>query len=104
MRSASQHPRARVVPPGAVDTDGEDAADLCAHYWFEPDPWQRDLLRDWLARDENGKLLVLTAGLSCPRQNGKNAAIEALEFYLLLTDPDCHILHTAHFYYPKVTD
>ena len=54
------------------------------------------LLHDWLCRDENGKLLVLTAGLSCPRQNGKNAAIEALELYLLLTDPDTHILHTAH--------
>lgn len=39
---------------------------------------------------------MLTAGLSVPRQNGKNGTIEALEFYLMLTDPDTHILHTAH--------
>lgn len=31
-----------------------------------------------------------------PRQNGKNADIEAFEFYLLSTDPNTHILHTAH--------
>lgn len=93
---ASQVPRIRVVPPGAAYTDGPDAALLCSEYWFTPDQWQSDLLDTWLSRDADGNLLVITAGLSVPRQNGKNGAIEALEFYLLMTDPDVHILHTAH--------
>ena len=93
---ASQEPRIRIVPPGIVSTDGPDAALLCETYWFTPDPWQRDLLDTWLSRDSDGNLLVITAGLSVPRQNGKNGAIEALEFYLLVTDPNAHILHTAH--------
>lgn len=54
------------------------------------------LLDCWLSRDETGRLLVITAGLSVPRQNGKTGAIEAMEFYLLVTDPSVHILHTAH--------
>ena len=87
----------RIAPPGACDfSDGYDAAALCAHYWFAPDEWQEGLLRDWLARDACGELATITAGLSCPRQNGKNGAVEAMEFYLLLTDPSAHILHTAH--------
>lgn len=54
------------------------------------------LMDCWLSRDEDGRLLVITAGLSVPRQNGKTGAIEAIEFYLLVTDPTVHILHTAH--------
>ena len=92
----SQEPRIRVEPDGVAYTDGPDAAALCTRYWFEPDPWQCDLLDCWLGRDENGVLRVISAGIACPRQNGKNGAIEALEFYLLVTDPNTHILHTAH--------
>lgn len=92
-----QTPRIRIVPPAAKDfADGKDAARLCEHYWFKPDKWQADILKDWLARDGDGNLATITAGLSVPRQNGKNGVIEALELYLLLTDPDAHILHTAH--------
>ena len=93
---ASRRPRIRVEPVGAAFTDGPDAAALCEHYWFDPDPWQRDILDCWLSRDADGRLLVISAGLSCPRQNGKNGVIECLEFYLLVTDPNTHILHTAH--------
>lgn len=85
-----------MAPAGGFADDGEDAFELCTYYWFVPDEWQKGLLRDWTARDEQGRLNVLTAGLSVPRQNGKNGAVEALEFYLLVTDPDVHILHTAH--------
>ena len=93
---ASQEPRIRIEPPGIAHTDGPDDALLCETYWFSPDPWQRMLLGSWLSRDAEGRLLVITAGLSVPRQNGKNGAVEALEFYLLCTDPSAHILHTAH--------
>lgn len=93
---ASQEPRIRIEPKGVAHTDGPDAALLCETYWFKPDPWQRMLADCWLARDASGRLLVITAGLSVPRQNGKTGAIEMVEFYLLMTDPTVHILHTAH--------
>ncbi len=93
---AKQDPRIRIEPAGAAHTDGPDATLLCQTYWFDPDPWQKLLLNCWLSRDENDRLLVITAGLSVPRQNGKTGAIEAMEFYLLMTDPSVHILHTAH--------
>ena len=93
---ASQEPRIRIEPKGAAHTDGPDAALLCETYWFTPDPWQRTLMDCWLSRDAEGRLLCITAGLSVPRQNGKTGAIEAMEFYLLVTDPSAHILHTAH--------
>lgn len=97
MQSAYRPPRIRVEPEGPyVTTEGDACADLCAHYWFTPDEWQRDLLRVWLSRDESGRLRVTSAGLSVPRQNGKNGAIEALELYLLVTQPGIQILHTAH--------
>ena len=83
-------------PPGKAWTDGPDARMLCDEYWFALDEWQGILLDSWLARDADGRMLVITAGLSVPRQNGKTGAIEALEFYLLVTDPGAHILHTAH--------
>ena len=93
---ASQEPRVRIEPAGAAHTDGPDAALLCEEFWFSPDPWQRTLLDCWLSRDSEGRLLCITAGLSVPRQNGKTGAIEAMELYLLVTDPSAHILHTAH--------
>jgi hypothetical protein len=84
------------MPQTVAYTNGGDAATLCAAYWFEPDPWQRDILDTLLSRDEYGRLSAVTAGISVPRQNGKNGAVECLEFYLLLTDGNTHILHTAH--------
>ena len=93
---ASQEPRIRIEPRGVAHTDGPDAALLCETYWFTPDRWQRTLMDCWLSRDSQGRLLAITAGLSVPRQNGKTGAIEAMEFYLLVTDPSAHILHTAH--------
>lgn len=89
-------PRIAIEPEGPYTTDGDAAADMCAHYWFTPDEWQRQLLRVWLSRDENGQLRVISAGLSVPRQNGKNGAVECLELYLLVTQPGIKILHTAH--------
>lgn len=86
------------MPEGVAYSDGDDAAKLCAHFWFTPDEWQGNILHSLLARDEHGRLRVISAGLSVPRQNGKNGSIEALEFYLLVSDTtgETHILHTAH--------
>jgi hypothetical protein len=60
------------------------------------DRWQLDVLECWLGRDEDGRLTAMSCGLSCPRQNGKNYILQALELTLLMSAPDTHILHTAH--------
>lgn len=58
-------------------------------------PWQLPVLEDWCARDELGRPAYVTCGLDVPRQNGKNAILEAYELYVLAV---CgwHVLHTAH--------
>ena len=65
-------------------------------YAFTLDPWQRTVIDCWLGRDKDGALTAMTCGLSVPRQNGKNAVVEAFEWTLLLNVPQTHILHTAH--------
>lgn len=93
-RQGSQNPRIR-VEPARVSTDGSDAAELVAAYGFTLDVWQSMVLDAWLGKDANGDYTATTAGLSVPRQNGKNAVVEAREFYGMLVNGE-KILHTAH--------
>lgn len=76
-------------------TDGDDAAALAASVGLDPFPWERDVLADWCARDANDRPSYVTVGLSVPRQNGKNAILEAFELYELAVS-GWHVLHTAH--------
>ena len=81
---------------GAVSySDGEDAEALAEEMGLDLIPWQRPVLYDLCARDERDRPAYVTAGLSVPRQNGKNAILEAFELYVLAV---CgwHVLHTAH--------
>lgn len=93
MRGA-QEPRIK-VEPHRIMTDGDDAALLMSSYGCELDPWQKLVLDAWLGRDETGKYNITSAGLSLPRQNGKNVCLEAREFYGLVINGE-KILHTAH--------
>lgn len=90
----SQEPRIKVEPQ-RVRTDGADAALLMSEYGCDLDEWQQIVLDCWLGRDNSGKRNVTSAGLSLPRQNGKNVCLEAREFYGLVVDGE-RILHTAH--------
>ena len=90
----SQEPRIK-VEPSRISTDGEDAALLMAEYGSSLDEWQQLIIDCWLGKDENGKYSVTSAGLSVPRQNGKNVCLEAREFYGLVINGE-KILHTAH--------
>lgn len=58
-------------------------------------PWQRLVLDCWCSRDARDRPSHVTCGLSVPRQNGKNAALEAYELYMLAVCA-AHVLHTAH--------
>lgn len=90
----SQEPRIRIEPPRDY-TDGDDAAELMAAYAFALDPWQKEVVDCWLGQDENGEYNVTSAGLSSPRQNGKNGCLEAREFFGLTINGE-KIIHTAH--------
>ena len=90
----SQEPRIK-VEPARIKTDGNDAAILMREYGLALDPWQQLIFDCWLGKDETGKYTVTSAGLSCPRQNGKNICLEAREFFGLVINGE-KILHTAH--------
>lgn len=95
VRTGAQKPRKLVRRDEDFYSDGEDAAQLVAEYGFTLDPWQKFVITDWLARDDNDAPVYLTLGLSCPRQNGKNGIIEAFELYKMAICGE-KILHTAH--------
>lgn len=90
----SQEPRIK-VEPHRITTDGKDAALLMETYGMTLDPWQQIVIDSWLGKDEEGKYNVTSAGLSLPRQNGKNVCLEAREFYGMVIGGE-KILHTAH--------
>ena len=92
--TGSQEPRLRVEPQ-RIASDGGDAADLMAAYGATLDPWQRLVLDCWLGYDLERKYTVTSAGLSVPRQNGKNVILEGREFFGMVISGE-KILHTAH--------
>ena len=50
-------------------TEGRLACSLADAYGMPPHPWQRTLLDDWLALDDDGRLLNSLCDLPVPRQN-----------------------------------
>ena len=92
--TGSQEPRIRVEPERSC-TDGMAAAALMEAYGVPLADWQRSVVDCWLGKDETGSYTVTSAGLSAPRQNGKNVCLEAREFFGLIIKGE-KILHTAH--------
>ena len=90
----SQEPRIKLEPE-IITSDGGDAAQLMAAYGNRLDAWQKNIIDCWLGRDASGQYTVYSAGLSVPRQNGKNVCLEAREFYGTVVNGE-RILHTAH--------
>lgn len=92
--TGSQEPRIQVEPE-RVRSDGDDAAALMEAYANALDPWQKAVIDCWLGTDADGFYTVTSAGLTLPRQNGKNVCLEAREFYGMVVSGE-RILHTAH--------
>ena len=90
----SQEPRIKIEPQ-RISSDGPDAAILMESYNYKLDPWQGSIVDCWLGKDEDGNYNVTSAGLSAPRQNGKNGCLEAREFFGMIINGE-KILHTAH--------
>lgn len=66
----SQVPSVRVAPECSY-SDGNDATKILKVGGLIVDPWQENVLVDWMGRDEEGIWTASTCGLSVPRQNGK---------------------------------
>lgn len=81
--------------PTITASDATDAIELSEAYGLTPDPFQRFVLELWKARRADGKLASSRVGLSVPRQNGKNGALEASELFDILV-LGRKVLHTAH--------
>lgn len=75
-------------------TQGDYAALLSESYDLKPHEWQRDILRDWLAVDDSGKLIHSYCVLEVPRQNGKTGVSDPRETWGLVVRGE-QILHTA---------
>jgi hypothetical protein len=92
--TGSQIPRIRVEPERDL-SDGAAAAALMEAYGVPLAEWQRMVLDCWLGKSLSGSPTTTNAGLSAPRQNGKNVCLEAREFFGLVIRGE-KILHTAH--------
>lgn len=78
-------------------TEGKFACAMADAYGLPPHPWQRLILNDWLALDDNGKLLNSLCVLPVPRQNGKTGVCDPRETWGLVHRGEA-ILHTAQEY------
>lgn len=75
--------------------DGEDFVALAAAFGLIADEWQEGIVTGINARGKDGLLTAKRAGLSCPRQNGKNGGLEITELGQMAI-LGRKILHTAH--------
>ena len=93
-RMGSQEPSARIAP-AYRSTDGGDAVRILRAGGTIPDPWQSDVLEDWMGRTPSGKWAAPTAGGSVPRQNGKSLLVQGrAEAGMLLFNET--VIYTAH--------
>ena len=94
-RKGSQTPRFESFPL-FHSSAADDAVDLAAIAGLVLDPWQEHVLRGSLGERRDGRWSAFRTALVVPRQNGKNAILEARELAGLLLFGEKVIVHTAH--------
>lgn len=92
-RTGRQKPTQSVILP-YQKTEGGEAAKLYDQAEYKALEWQRLLLNDIMAINEEGLWTHITFGYAVPRRNGKNEILIARELYALTKGEK--ILHTAH--------
>ena len=90
----SQEPSARIAPQ-YLETDGADAARILRAGSLILDPWQRDVLDDWMSRNPGGRWSCPTCGGSVPRQNGKTLLIQGRSAGGMILYNE-QVVYTAH--------
>ena len=90
----SQEPSARIAPK-YNKTDGHRAAQILQIGGMTLDPWQSDILDDWMAFNPGLKWICKTCGGSVPRQNGKTGLVAGrAEAGMVLYNEQ--VIYTAH--------
>lgn len=90
----SQEPSERIAPDASA-SDGMDAARILRTGGMTLDPWQADVLDDWLGRTASGKWSAPTCGGSVPRQNGKSLLVQGRAGAGMLMFNET-VIYTAH--------
>ena len=92
--TGSQEPSERIAPE-YIQTDGGDGARILAVGGVTLDPWQADVLDDWMGRTASGRWSAPTCGGSVPRQNGKSLLVQGrADAGMLLFNEQ--VIYTAH--------
>lgn len=90
----SQEPSVRIAPE-YLESDGFDATKLLKVGGLNLDPWQADVLDDWMGRGPSGRWASPTCGGSVPRQNGKSLLVQGrAETGMLMFNEQ--VIYTAH--------
>jgi len=82
--------------PLFLSTAAQDAIDLASVAGLDLDAWQQHILEGALGERADGKWSAFEVGLVLPRQNGKNAVLEARELAGLYLFKEELIIHSAH--------
>lgn len=77
---ASQTPRIDIYQEGNTEK-AELLFELLDEYGLKLLPWQKLVLRRWLAEDDDGRFVNLLCALSLARQNGKTEILAARIYY-----------------------
>lgn len=93
----TQTPR-HLAKPEYTSSSGRYATELAAEAGLFLDPWQQDMLEYSLGEREDGSWAANEIGLILPRQNGKNAVVEARELAGLFLLGEQLILHSAQLF------
>jgi hypothetical protein len=89
-----QEPTARIAP-NYSQSDGFKAARLLQVGGLTLDPWQMDILDDWMAKTPSGKWACPVCGGSVPRQNGKTLLLQGRAAAGMLMYKE-RVIYTAH--------
>ena len=90
----SQAPCERIAPR-ADSPDILDALKILRAGKMQLDPWQSDILEDWLRRDSAGRWAAPTCGGCVPRQNGKSLLVQSRAEAGMLLFAET-VIYTAH--------
>lgn len=92
-RFGSQEPTVRIAPK--YEATELRAVKLLKAGGLLLDPWQSDILDDWMATNAGGKWVCKTCGGSVPRQNGKSLLVQGRANVGMLTRAE-RVIYTAH--------
>lgn len=96
MSPGRAEPRHLVLPDGIVSTGWPAVRDTCARVGIHFDPWQQELNRAMLAKDDHGLYAADTVVMSICRQSGKTFDVGGIVFADSIIHPGTTTVWTAH--------